>query len=127
MAIHTDLQIHVAATKLLEAVTESTLHMRRDAKKPIGERMIGEALDITTLIQMANMDQDKTGHLTEILKKKCRVETLLNVALNKKVISPGLYGLASRWAVSVGQQATGWKKNSQQRQLHDRQGGHASA
>jgi hypothetical protein len=127
MAIHTSLPIYVAAMKLLDVVTESTLQMRRDAKKPLGEQMMADSLDITTLIQTANMEQDKMAPITEILRKKSRVETLLQISLNRRAISPGLYGLASRAAVSVGQQAIGWRRNSQQRQLSGSQGNPARA
>lgn len=127
MGLHTDLNIHAAAVNLLDAVTESTLHMRRDAKPHIGRMLLVEALDITTLIQRANMDRDKAQHLDALLEKKSRVEVLLLVSLNRKLISPGLYGLATRWSTSIGKQAIGWRRDSARRQLHDRQGGHASA
>ncbi|SRR5258708_29782529 len=127
MALHTELNIHTAAQKLLSAVSFGTLHMRRDAKPCIGNKMVEEALDITTLIQRANIADDKAPHLDAVLEKKCRVEALLQVALDHKLIGARLYSRASHWSRSVGQQASGWKKHSQRRQLHDRQGGHASA
>lgn len=127
MALHTELKIHTAAFNLLEAVTDSMIQMRRDAKQSLGRKMLDESLDITTLIQRANMDRDKTGHLAAVLEKKCRVEALLRVALNKRFISTGLYAVASRCAQSVGQQAIGWRNNSQQRQLHGSQGSNARA
>lgn len=105
----------------------STLNMRRDAKTLIGKRLMDECLGITTQIQLANMDTDKTAHITKLLVQKSRVELLLKKALDLKLISPGQYGLAVRHAVDVGRQAVGWKRNSQQRQFHDRQGGHDRA
>lgn len=127
MGLHTDLKIHTAARKLLGAVTESTIQMRRDVKQSLGKMMIDESLDITTLIQRANMDKDKSPHLNALLEKKCRVEVLLQVSLDGRFISPGLYGTAIRFAQSVGQQAIGWRRNSQERQLQDSQGDSARA
>jgi hypothetical protein len=127
MGLHTDLRIHSAATKLLDTVTDGVLQMRRDAKKPIGEKMIDECLDITTLIQLANTEKDKTGPLAALLQKKCRVEALLKVSLDKKLISPGHYALATQQAVNLGKQAVNWRNDSQRRQLRDSHGSHASA
>ena len=127
MGLHTNLSIHVAATKLLDAVTEGTLQMRRDAKQIIGRALVDECLNITTLIQQANTEQDKVPYLDALLRKKCRVEALLKLSLDKKLFTPGHYGVASAHAVSLGKQAIGWRKDSQKRQLHDRQGGHARA
>lgn len=126
MGLHTKLPIHDAALKLFGVVTNCTLQMRRDAKPTIGRKMLDECLDITTLIQRANIDQDKRPHLSAVLEKKSRIEVLLQTALDAKCISPGQYAQASRWAVSIGQQAIGWR-NFEKRPLHDRQGGHASA
>lgn len=127
MGVHTKLSIHVAAMKLLDAVTEANLQMRRDAKPSLGRKLIDESLDITSLIQAANMADDKVPSLTKVLLAKSRVEALLQVSLDKKLISTGLYAEASRWTTSVGQQAIGWRRSSQQRQLHGPQGGNARA
>lgn len=127
MGLHTDLRIHTAAAKLLDAVTESALQMRRDAKKFIGEKLLDDCLDIQTLIQRANIATDKTPYLDAVLEKKCRIEALLKLSLDKRLISTGHYSIATEHAVSLGRQAVGWRNSSKQRQLHDRQGGHASA
>ena len=127
MGLHTNLRIYTAAEKLLEAVTEGTFNMRRDAKPILGKQLVKECLDITTLIQEANIERDKTASLNRLLQKKSRVETLLKVAMNKARFSTGHYAIASAHAVDLGRQAVGWRNSSQQRQLHDRQGGDARA
>lgn len=127
MGLHTNLRIYTAAEKLLETVTEGTFNMRRDAKPILGEKLVRECLDITTLIQEANTERDKAPYLNRLLQKKCRVEALLKVALNKARFSTGHYAIASAHAVDLGRQAVGWRNDSQKRQLHDRQGGDARA
>lgn len=127
MGLHTNLRIYTAAEKLLETVIEGTFNMRRDAKPILGKQLVEECLEITSLIQDANTAQDKVPHLNQLLRKKCRVEALLKAAMNKAKLSAGHYAIACGHAVEVGRQAVGWRNDSQRRQLHDRQGGHASA
>lgn len=127
MALHTTLPIHTASRQLFAAITNAVLEMRRDAKPHFGKLILEESLEISTLIQRANMSEDKDPHILGVLEKKSRIEFLLQTALDTRLISTGHYGNAIRFAQSVGMQAVKWRRDSQGRQLHHRQGGDARA
>lgn len=127
MALHTDLAIHTATRQLLSAVVNMVLEMRRDAKPCLGRLMLEETLEIATLIQRANMAEVKDPFILGVIEKKSRVELLLQTALDTRVIEPGPYALVIRHTESIGRQAIKWRRNSQDRQLHHRQGGDARA
>ena len=127
MALHTSLAIHTASRQLFAVVTNAVLEMRRDAKPHFGKLILEESLEIATLIQRANMAEEKDPHILGVIEKKSRVEFLLQTALDTKLISTGHYGNAIRLTESLGKQAVRWRKDSQERQLRRRQGGDARA
>ncbi len=123
MAIHTQLPIYKVAYDLLDVVTDLVKNMQRDFKRSIGEKINAECIEITVLVFRANVAQDKSPHLVELLERLEVINLLVRLAMDKRLISRQGYGKAVELTTSIGKQANGWKRSAT-RPLHGGQGRH---
>ncbi len=123
MATHTHLPIYKVAYDLLDVVTDLVKNMKRDFKRSIGEKISTECVEITVLIFRANVAQDKSRHLLELLERLQVAELMLRLSMDKRLISPAAYAKAVELTTSIGKQANGWRRSAS-RPLHGGQGRH---
>jgi hypothetical protein len=112
MAIHTQLPIYKVAYDLLDVVTDLVKNMQRDFKRSIGEKINVECIEITVLVFHANVGQDKSPHLTELLERLQVIELLVRLAMDKRLISRAGYAKAVELTTSIGKQANGWRNSA---------------
>jgi hypothetical protein len=117
MAIHTSLPIYKVAYDLLDVVTDLVKNMQRDFKRSIGEKINAECIEITVLVFRANVAQDKSPHLLELIERLQVIELLIRLAMDKRLISKLSYAKAVELSTSIGKQANGWNRASR-RPLH---------
>ena len=125
MAIHTHLPIYKMAYDLLGVAADLVKNMPRDFKGTFGRKINEECIEILVLIARANAARDKVRHIEDLLERVQVAELLIRLARDKRFISIPQYAGAVALTSQVGKQATGWKKNSAARPLHDGHGHHA--
>ncbi|WNC90911.1 four helix bundle protein [Paraburkholderia sp. FT54] len=123
MAIHTQLPIYKVAYDLLDVVTDLVKNMQRDFKRSIGEKINVECIEITVLVFRANVAQDKSPHLTELVERLEVINLLVRLAMDKRLISRHGYAKAIELTTIIGKQANGWRRAAT-RPLHGGQGRH---
>ena len=112
MGIHTDLNVYKTAYDLVGLVVDDLIkNMPRDVKKAIGERLRDECINLTVLIQTANMERNKAPHLVDLVKSLGVVELLLRVSRDKRYIGTAKYADAALLTTSIGKQANAWRKS----------------
>ena len=112
MAIHTELDIYKAAYDLLGVAVDAVSNMRRDAKPVVGGRLLDECRELLVLVRRANSARDKAPHIDTLLDRLEAATVLIRVSRDKRLIANSHYAQAARLAVSIGRQASGWKKQS---------------
>lgn len=111
MGIHTDLDVYKTAYDLTGLVVDDLIrNMPRDVKRALGERLRDECINLTVLIQTANMARDKAPHLIDLVKSLGVVELLLRISRDKRYIATGKYAAAALLTTSIGKQANAWRK-----------------
>ena len=125
MAIHTELPIYKLAYDLLGIAADLVKNMPRDFKGSFGKKINEECIEILVLIARANTARQKVSHIEDLLERVRVAELLIRLARDKRFISIPQYAEAVKLTGQVGRQATGWKKASAARPLHDGQGRHA--
>ena len=124
MAQHTELPIYRSAYALLDVVDDLVRNMPRDPKRLFGDQIARECVDITILVFRANVAEDKTPHLTDLLERVQVAELLLRMCMDKRYISHKGYARAIEHTTSIGKQANGWKSSSAKRPLRNGHGRH---
>lgn len=122
MAIHTELDIFKATYDLLTHVVKITRSIPRDFKDSIGRDLRRECTRLTVLIQKANMANDKSPFLIELLERLNVAEVLLRICRDLRLIANSGFGEAIRLTQSIGRQANGWRTDTQKRLLSEGQG-----
>ncbi len=123
MATHTTLPIYKVAYDLLDVVTGLVKNMEREFKRTIGDKISRECIEITVLIFRANVAQDKSPHLLELVERLQVAELMLRLSMDKRLISKPAYAKAVELTTSIGKQANGWRRAAS-RPLHGGQGRH---
>ena len=123
MATHTHLPIYKVAYDLLDVTTTLVKRMQRDYKRSIGDKITTECIEITVLVFRANVAQDKSPHLLELLERLQVIELMIRLAADKQLISHKGYAQAVELTTSIGKQANGWRRSAN-RPLHGGQGRH---
>ena len=111
MALAKDLPIYKVAYDLASIATDVVQHMPRSVKAVLGGRLRDLCLDLVLLITRANCAKHKVPHLDTLLERLEELQILLRLCQDKRFISRGQYARAAELTVSVGRQATGWRKH----------------
>lgn len=110
MGLHTDLNVHKTAYDLLSLVFDDLIkNMPRSVSRAVGDRLRDECIEITVLIQTANMERNKVPPLVELIKRVAVVELLLRISRDKRYIGNGKYAAAAMLTTSIGKQANAWR------------------
>jgi len=112
MALHSNLPIYRTVRELTQLAITATRNMPRDYKKTLGERLVGELLEISMRVLRANIARDKRPHLDELLERKEMADQLIRLAVDLRCISQGQYARLIELVDSVGKQAHGWRRHS---------------
>lgn len=107
-----ELQIYKTTYDLLEMMVDLSRELPKFYRYNVGTRLVDLCLDMLALIYQANMDRDaRQQYLTQLLICNHKIEMLLRVCFRKKIFTAGRYAVYMQLQVSIGKQATAWKKN----------------
>jgi len=112
VAIHTELQIHKAAYDLLGMTIDLVKNMPRDVKPVVGYPMRDLCVNLSVLIQRANISRNKSPHLDALIEGLGVIEVLLRTSRDRRYIGTRQYAAAVFLTTSIGKQASGWRKAS---------------
>ncbi len=114
MALHSTLPIYKHAYGLLRLSLVGKANMRRDFKNSLGTRIHDECIEILSLIADANAAdvQDRPPVIAAMLRRVGKVEFLLRVCNDERLISPAVWAEAISLLQAVGAQGGGWLKHS---------------
>jgi len=112
MGLHYETPIYKAAYELLILTTEITRNIPRDLKAGLGATVRDECIKLLVLIARANSTANKVPHLVEMLERVQIVDFLLRLLKDKQFISVKQHANAMQITISIGKQATGWKKSA---------------
>lgn len=125
MALHIDLPIYKLAYDLLDLATDLTRNMPRDFKASLGGQIRVECVALMVAIGRANVANNKTPHLDQLIESLQVVELLMRLSHDKRFISAKQWARSIELTERIGKQAGGWRAWSQRRPLHDGHGRHA--
>jgi hypothetical protein len=110
MALHTQLPIYKHAYALLRLSVIGKSNMRKDFKNSLGTRIHDECIEILSLIADANAadDADKPTVIRQMLRHVGKVEFLLRVCNDERLIGAKVWADAIELLQSVGSQGGGW-------------------
>jgi hypothetical protein len=115
MGHHTETKIYQAAYGLLGVATEYVKNMPRSIKPIFGEGICSRCLELVLLIADTNSkpNQERLALILEILQRVAALGVLMRLCRDKQYISVKQYAAAIALIDSVGRQANGWKKWSE--------------
>lgn len=113
MALAEDLPIYKTATALSKVVFAGVRGLPRDVRIILGNKLMDECTQMTTLILRANSTEQRERHLLEIRERQKQAEALNQIVFDTTTS----YGIArfsrvTKLLASIGKQASGWKKSS---------------
>ena len=111
MALSEDLPIFRSSYDLLEKVIALSADLPRMLRYTVGERLIDYNLELLSQVYRANLSDDKSRAITELLVSQRTMLMLLRVVYRQKVLSAGRYAELIRLLDSIGKQATAWKNH----------------
>ena len=114
--LHSDTEIYKAGYELFDVVVEAIRQMRKDFKRTLGDKLRDECIEILTLIFDVNTSpgpKARVKYLKRIIRRVTKLELLLRLAKDKKLIAAAHHAKAIALTQSVGRQASGWKKSEQ--------------
>jgi len=113
MALHTDTKIFKATYDLSLLVEKLVANMPRNYKAVFGKRLHEQSFDLVMQVYRANTAADRAP-LIRVLREGVEAANLsLRLASDLRLISRGQYGEAIALTDSIGRQATGWLKHSE--------------
>ncbi len=117
MALHTQLPIYKHAYGLLALSIDAKKDMPRDFKNSLGSRIHDECIEVLSLIADANQlpDADKAPVLAAMLRRVGKIEFLLRVCNDKRLISPRLWAGAIELLQAIGSQGGGWLRHTKKK------------
>lgn len=113
MALHTDTRIFKVTYDLSLLVTKLVANMPRNYKADFGAGLRQQCFELVMLVYRANSASDRPP-IIRILREGIEAANLsLRLASDLRLISRGQYGEAIALTDSIGRQATGWLKHSE--------------
>ena len=110
MALHTTLPIYKHAYGLLRLSLVGKRHMPRDFKNSLGSRIHDECIEVLSLIAEANQlpDVQKPQVLQAMLRRIGKIEFLLRVCNDERLISTRVWADSMALLQTLGSQGGGW-------------------
>lgn len=113
MALHTETKIYKATYALSLLVEKLVANMPRNYKAAFGRRLHEQSFELVMLVYRANSAADRPP-IIRVLREEVEATNLsLRLASDLRLISRGQYGEAIALTDSIGRQATGWLKHSE--------------
>lgn len=113
MALAEDLPIYKTATALSKVVFAGVRGLPRDVRIILGNKLMDECTQMTTLIMRANSAEQRERHLLEIRERQKQAEAI-NQLIFETTTSYGIERFAriTELLASVGKQVSGWKRQT---------------
>lgn len=108
--LHVDTDIYKAGYELFDVVVEAIRQMRKDFKRTLGDKLRDECIEILTLIFDVNTSpgpKARVRYLKRIIRRVTKLELLLRLAKDKRLIAASHHAKAIALTQSVGRQASG--------------------
>jgi len=113
MALHTDTRIFKATYDLSLLVTKLVANMPRNYKADFGANLRRQCFDLVMQVYRANSAADRPPLIRSLREGVEAANLSLRLASDLHLISRGQYGKAIELTDSIGRQATGWLKHSE--------------
>lgn len=113
MALHTDTKIFKVTYDLSLLVTRYVANMPRNYKADFGADLRKQCFELVALVYRANSASDRPPVIRILRERVVAVDLSLRLAVDLRLISRGQYGEAIALTDSIGRQATGWLKHSE--------------
>ena len=113
MALHTDTKIFKATYDLSLLVTKCVANMPRNYKADFGADLRKQCFELVALVYRANSASDRPPVIRILRERVVAVDLSLRLAVDLRLIPRGQYGEAIALTDSIGRQATGWLKHSE--------------
>ncbi|AUT46979.1 four helix bundle protein [Achromobacter sp. AONIH1] len=113
MALHTDTKIFKVTYDLSLLVTKFVANMPRNYKADFGADLRKQCFELVALVYRANSASDRPPVIRILRERVVAVDLSLRLATDLRLISRGQYGEAIALTDSIGRQATGWLKHSE--------------
>ena len=110
MALHTELDIYKNAYAMLRLSLVGLRNMPRDFKQSLGRRIHDECIDVLMLIAEANQlpDAHRIPVIQAMLQRVGKIEFLLRVCNDERLISPKVWAQAIETLQALGHKGGGW-------------------
>lgn len=113
MALHTDTKIYKATYDLSLLVEKLVANMPRNYKAVFGKRLQEQSFDLVMQVYRANSATERPPLIRALREGVEATNLSLRLAADLRLISRGQYGEAIALINSIGRQATGWLKHSE--------------
>lgn len=114
MGLHTELDIYKPAYELVDLAIDYVVNMPRPVKRSVGDRLIDLCMQMMLLILRINCIRnvrERVPHLEKLLECKEEIGLVLRLCRDKNYIGIKQHAAALERVISVGKQATAWKKS----------------
>jgi len=113
MALHTDTQIYKTTYELSLLVEKVVSNMKRNYKTTLGAHLRGQCFDLVMSVYRANSSSDRTPIIRAMREDIEAVNLSLRLAVDLREFPRSQYAKAVELIDSIGRQATGWLKHSE--------------
>ena len=110
MARSCDLPIYKAAYQLFKLVIVASSRFSRDFRPVLGQPLQEEVAKIIVTIYRANTALDKLPYLANLHESLVKVEPMVQLAFELKLINPDVFAEACEILCDIGKQVGGWQK-----------------
>lgn len=114
MAIYTELPIYKHGCDLLSLALDVQVNMKREFKRPLGDKIFALCTDMLEAMAMANASRgaDRLTQLDLLLKNLRATTAMLRVGHDRKLISHALWAASIDLLNAVGAMAGGWRNQT---------------
>ena len=113
MALHTDTQIYKATYELSLLVEQVVANMRRSYKATLGTHLRQQCFDLVMSVYKANSSSDRPPIIRGMREDIEAINLSLRLASDLREFPRPKYARAVELVESIGRQATGWLKHSE--------------
>lgn len=111
MALYNELPVYKSAYDLLLQIFDFSVHLSREYKFTIGEKLKNSATDVLTNIYRANRTQDKIKFVEEAREQTELVRLYIRILHDVKQISLKKTIFLNQYIEDVSKQLAGWQKS----------------
>lgn len=114
MAIYSDLPIYKHGCDLLSLALDVQINMKREFKRPLGDKIFVLCTDMLEAMAMANASRgaDRLAQLELLLKNLRATTAMLRVCHDRQLMSKKLWAASIELLDAVGAMAGGWKNHT---------------